>query len=200
MRIAPGNVVAVLFASLVAAALVVVAMVLLGEYTKTRGRLLLTALSLSWFCLLALPPSVLAQRARNSLVGSAGLAAAGLGWFLVITGTWATPNSDAYWKAAGIVSIGAASLSHLCWLLLVPPRVSASRVAWWIATGAASLVPLLAGIGIIAEIKTPLFWWAVVILIIAQLGGGAGGVVLNRWASRRSRLFARGPGPPADRV
>ena len=184
----------VLFASLVAAALVVVAMVLLGEYTKTRGRLLLTALSLSWFCLISLPPSVLAQRAKYSLVGCAGLAAAGLGYLLVIIGTWATPNSDAYWKAAGIVSIEAVSLSHLCWLLLLPPRALASRVAWWITTGAANLVPLLAGIGIIAEIKTSHFWWAVVIIIIAQLGGGISGVALNRWASRRSRLLARGSG------
>ncbi len=200
MRIAPGNVVAVLFASLAAAVLVVVAMVLLGEYTKTRGRLLLTALSLSGFCLLALPPSVLAQRGRYPLAGCAGLAAAGLGCLLVITGAWATPNSDAYWKAAGIVTIVAVSLSHLCWLLLLPPRVLVSRVAWWIATGAASLVPLLAGIGIIAEIKTSHFWWALVIIIIAQLGGGISSVALNRWASRRSRLLARGSGLPEDRV
>ncbi len=189
---------AVLFASLAAAVLVVVAMLLLGEYTKPRGRLLLTALSLSAYCLLALPPSVLAQRARYPLASFSGLAAAGLGWLLLIAGAWATPNSDAYWKAAGIVSIEAISLSHLCWLLLTPPRVLASRVAWWITAGSASLVPLLAGIGIVAEIKTPHFWWAVVIIIIAQLGGGMVGVALNRWASRRSRLLTRGSNLPAD--
>ncbi len=191
---------AALFASLAAAVLVVVARVLLGEYTQTRGRLLLTALSLSGFCLLALPPSVVAQGARYRLAGCAGLAAAGLGCLLVIAGTWATPDSDAYWKAAGIVSIEAVSLSHLCWLLLLPPRVLASRVAWWIASGAASLVPLLAGIGIIAEIKAPQFWWAVVILIIAQLGGGISSVALNRWASRRSRLLTQGPRLPDELV
>lgn len=177
--------------SLAAAVLVVVAMVLLGEYTKTRGRLLLTALSLSGFSLLALPPSMLAHRGRYPLAGCAGLAAAGLGYLLVITGAWATPNSDAYWKAVGIVSIEAASLSHLCWLLLFSPRVLAARVAWWTAIGAANLLPVLAGIGIIAEIKTPSFWWAVVMIIIAQMGGGISGLVLDRWALCPSRLLVR---------
>ena len=45
--------------ALVAALLMIVAMVLLGEYTKTRGRLLLTFLVLAPFCLSAIPPSAL---------------------------------------------------------------------------------------------------------------------------------------------
>ncbi len=181
MRIAPGNVVAALFASLAVAGLVVVAMVLLGEYTQTRGRLLLTALTLSGFCILALPPSVLAQRARYPLVAWAALATAGLGCLLVVVGNWARPDSDAYWKAAGLVSIEAVSLSYLCWLLLLPPKALGARVAWWTATGSASLVPLLAGVGIIAEIETPHFWWALVILILGQLGGGISAFALSRW-------------------
>ena len=171
---------AALLLSLAAAALVVVAMALLGEYTKTRGRLLLTALTLAGFFFLALAPSGLAQRDRHVYLGAGALAIVGLGLTLVILGTWATPNSDGFWKAAGIVSIGAVSLAFLSMLLLLEPLRQTSRVARWAAVGAAGLVPVLAGIGVIWEIKVAPFWWLVVILVIAQIAGGLAVPVLNR--------------------
>ena len=94
----PKRVLLVLLASLVAAGLVVVFMGVLGEYTKTRGRLLLTALSLSGFSLLALAPSVLAQRTSYRNWGYAGVGIAGVAYLLVVGGVWGTPDSDAYWK------------------------------------------------------------------------------------------------------
>ena len=77
--------------ALVAALLVIVAMVLLGEYTKTRGRLLLNFLVLASFCLSAIPPSALLWRGRLLPVAWAGLAASGTGFILVATGIWFTP-------------------------------------------------------------------------------------------------------------
>ena len=187
IRITPKRVVAVLLASLVAALLVVAAMSLLGEYTKTRGRLLLTALSLAGFCLLAVAPSALAQRPKHPFFGAAGLAASCLGYLLVAVGTWATPNSDAYWKATAILSIVAVSLSHLCWLLLLAPSPDSSglaRVTWWAATRAAGLVPVLAGFAITVEIKAAPFWWVVAIIIIVQIAGGFAARILTRRGPR----------------
>ncbi len=174
-----------MLASLAAAALVVVVMALLGEYTKTRGRLLLTALSLAGFCLLALAPSALAKRDRYTAIGVGGLAAACLGFLLVAAGTWATPGADAYWKATAIVSIGAVSGAQLCWLLLLEPRRAPARAAWWTAVGAAGLVPVLTGVAIIVEIKAPPFWWVVFFAIIAQIAGGFAAPALNRWGFPR---------------
>ena len=199
--ITPKAVVAGLLASLAAAALVVVAMALLGEYTKTRGRLLLTALSLAGFCLLALAPSALAQRDRYAALGVGGLAAACLGFFLVAAGTWATPAADAYWKATGIVSIGAVSGAHLCWLLLLGPRRLPARTAWWTAVVAASLVPVLTGVAIIVEIKAAPFWWVVSLVVIAQVGGGIAAPALNHLGFPRLRLphwRARNLGPSGE--
>ena len=88
-----------------AAVLVIVAMVLLGEYTKTGGRLFLTALILAGFCLSALAPSVLYRRQRFRPLATVGILAAAVGFILVATGIWATPDSDAYWKTAAIASI-----------------------------------------------------------------------------------------------
>lgn len=180
IRIPPKEVAGVLLASLAAAALIVVAMAVLGEYTKTRGRLLLTAISLSGFCLLALAPSALSARPRRSLLGGAGLAAAGLGYLLLVIGTWTTPDSDAYWKSAGVVWVGAVFLSYACLLLLLEPEIWPARIAPWVAAGASGLVPALAAIAIIAEIKAAPFWWAVVIIIIVQVAWGVALLAFSR--------------------
>ena len=194
IRIAPKKVLAVLLSSLAAAALVVVAMVLLGEYTKTRGRLLLTALSLAGFCVVALAPSALAQRDKYVLISAGGLVAAGLGFLLVTTGTWATPDSDAYWKAAGIVSVGAVSGSYLCWLLLFEAGRPPARAAWRIALVAAGLVLVLTCLGIGLEVKTAAFWWMVTGLTTAQLAGGLAVPALDRWALPLARAPRRSAG------
>ena len=181
---APKRVLLVLLASLVAAGLVVVVMAVLGEYTKTRGRLLFTALSLSGCSLLALAPSVLAQRTNYRYWGYAGVGIACVAYILIAGGIWSTPDSDAYWKAAGIASIGAGSLSQLCWLLLMTPNVFMARAAWLTAGGAAGSVPMLTGIAIIAEIKSAPFWWAVVVVVMVQVFGGLAAPILNRWPAR----------------
>ena len=95
--------------ALVAALLVIVVMVLLGEYTKFRGRLLLTFLVLAPFCLSAIPPSALLRRRRRLPVAWPGLVASDAGFDRVAVGIWATPDPDAYWQTAVIVSIAAAS-------------------------------------------------------------------------------------------
>ncbi len=167
-------------ASLIAAVLVVLAMVVLGEYTKTRGRLFLTALSCAGFCLLALTPAALSQRPGPSVLGNAGLGVVALGLLLVLVGIWGTPNSDAYWKATGILSIAAGSLAYLCWLLLVEPLFLLARTVRRLAAGTAGLALALATLGIVAEIKSPAFWWAFTLTVILQMVGGIAFRVLNR--------------------
>ena len=173
---------AVLLASVAAAVLIVLAMAILGEYTKTRGRLLLTALSLAGFCLLALPPLVLARRGRYPRVAAAGTLAPCFAFLVVLVGMWSTPDLDAFWKTAAILSIVAVTVSHICWLLLSKPRRSLARVARCTALGAAGLVLVLTGLAIIVEIRTAAFWWAVILLIIGQIGGGLAAVALGRLA------------------
>ena len=204
IRLAPRPVVAVLLASLAAALLVVVAMALLGEYTKTRGRFLLTALSLAGFCAVALAPSALYQRGRHLPVAATGLMVSLLGFLLVAAGTWATPDPYAYWKATAILSILAVSISHASWLLVLEPRRPLARAVSWSTLGAASLVAALASLAIILEVKAAPYWWVVSILVIVQIAGGVAAPALCRWISpvpgvprpapRPMRFKRRGPG------
>ncbi len=167
--IKPRTFLAGLAASLAAAVLIVLAMAVLGEYTKTRGRLLLTALSLTGFCVLAFPSAVLAGRGRYAGLAVLGVLAAGSGFALVVAGLWATPDPDAFWKAAAIASIAAASVAYSCWALLFRAQGSAPQVAQYAALVLAGLVFFLTTLAIIVEIRESAFWWAVALLVAAQV-------------------------------
>ena len=157
--------------ALVAALLVIVAMVLLGEYTKTRGRLLLTFLVLAPFCLSAIPPSALLRRRRRLPVAWTGLVASDAGFVLVAVGIWATPDPDAYWQTAVIVSIAAASTFQASWLLLLTPVRAFARRLLRAVMGVSLLAALLSVVGIIGEIKPAAYWWVVFLLVIAGIVG-----------------------------
>ncbi len=175
---------AVLLAAMAAALIVVLAMFLLGEYTKLRGRLLLTASTLAWFSLVALGPSLLRQRDQYPAVAVTGFFSSLLGFLLVTGGTWATPGADAYWKAAAIVSVGAVSLSYVCWMLLLRSSAFAVRAASRAAVAAAFLSALLAGLAIILEVRTSAFWWAFTVIIVVQLTAGLVALAMSRLGSR----------------
>lgn len=167
-----------------AAVLVIAAMVLLGEYTKTRGRLFLTALVLAGFCLSALAPSVLHRRRRFQTLATAGMLAAAAGFILVATGIWATPDSDAYWKTAAIASILAWSTFQVSLLLLLVPGRPLVRVVQLVAVAAAALAALLPVLGIILEFKAAPYWWAVFLMVFTALAGSFAALALNRRTGR----------------
>ena len=166
---------------LVAALLVIVTTVLLGEYTKTWGRLLLTFLVLASFCLSAIPSSALLQRGRLKPVGWAGLAASGAGFILVATGIWATPDADAYWKTAAIASIAAAATFQTSWLLLLTPVGAIARLLAWSVMGASLLAALLSVAGIIGGADLEGYWWVVFLLVIAGVVGSLALLVRRQW-------------------
>ena len=151
--------------ALAAAFLVIVAIAFLGEYTKVRGQLLLTFLVLSPFCLSAIPPSALLRIGRFQLVGWVGLLTGGIGFMLVATGIWVTPDADAFWKTAAIASIASAALFMASWMLLMttakPLVIRLVRTVMATTALAASL----AVVGIIGEIKLAAYWWPVILLL-----------------------------------
>ena len=170
---------------LAAAVLVVVAMVVLGEYTKTRGRLLLTALTLAGFSLTALGPSAL-LRVSFRPVAAAGMSTSLLAFVLVTVGLWATPDPDAYWKATAVASLLAVSLAHLSWMLLLERRGPLATGMSLTSVAAASLVAILAGTGIILEVRAAPFWWVFSLFVIAQVATGVAALLAPLVSRRQS--------------
>ncbi len=174
-----------ILAGLAATVLVVVAMVLLGEYTKTRGRWLGTALALSGYCLTALGPVALHGRGRYRSVATSGMLFSLLAFALFAVGLWGTPNSDGYWKATSVSTLLALALAHVCWMLFLErPIALVSGMARASAVGA-SLLALMAGVGIIFEVKVVLFWWAVALIGIGQAVTGVAVPITHWWSSAR---------------
>ena len=177
---------------LAAAAVVVLAMILLGEYTKTRGRWLGTALALSGYCMAALGPVALHGRGRHRPLAASGMLFSLLAFALLAVGLWGTPNSDGYWKATSVSTLLALALAHVCWMLFLErPIALVSGIARTSAL-AASLLALLAGVGIIFEVKVVPFWWVVALLGIVQVITGVAAPITLWWSSLRGGSY---PGP-----
>ena len=175
---------------LAATALVVLAMILLGEYTKTRGRWLGTALALSGYCMAALGPVALHGRGRYRPVATSGILFSLLGFALFTVGLWGTPDSDGYWKATAVSTLLALASAHVCWMLFLERPIALVAGMARTSALAASMLALLAGAGIIFELKVVPFWWVVALLGIGQVVTGVAAPIIHWWSSPRGGSYS----------
>ncbi len=185
----PGVFFAGTLGALSAVVLIIVTMALLGEYTNTRGRLILTALTMAAFCLSAVAPAALHRQGLYRPAALAGLIIPVSGLLMVTAGIWATPDSDAFWKATAIASILSATTFHGSLLLLWQPGPGYVNYFRWPGVIAALSAALMAILGIVFEIKLGAFWWTMVVLIL-----GTAWVGLAAGAHRLGRAMAPGRG------
>ncbi len=149
----------------VVAVLIVIVMVVLGEYTKTRGRFLLTALVFEGYFFCSLGPAWVAERRADSMVSQVALAAAVAGLLLLLTGIWGTPNSDAFWKSTAIVTILALVLAYAAVVDVQPGRLARSY-----QVKAVALATVIAWFGIAADINWPPYWWVFTRAVLVWVG------------------------------
>ncbi len=157
-------------------------MVVLTEYTKTRGRLLLTALVLAAYFFSSLGPVWLARRPATRtamMVSRVGLGAGAAALLLLLTGIWGTPNSDAFWKSTAIVTLLSLVLAYIAVVEL--------RHGGRFAVKAVALAAFLACLGIAAGIKWPPYWWVFTLAVIVWAGALAApaALYLGRLIQRR---------------
>ena len=149
----------------VVAVLIVIVMIVLGEYTKTRGRFLLTALIFEGYFFCSLGPVWVAERRADSPLSRVALAAAVAALLLLLTGIWGTPNSDAFWKSTAIVTVLALVLSYVAVVDVQPERLARSY-----QVKAVALATVIACFGIAADIKWPPYWWVFTLAALAWVG------------------------------
>lgn len=154
-----------LLASILASILIVIVMVALGEYTKTRGRMLLTSLVLSAYFLSNMGPVFLAQRRPVSGSAWVSLGTGGAALLLLLTGVWGTPNSDAFWKSTAIVTALGLVLAYVAIVDLEQRRLT-NRFA----VKAVAVATVLGCFGIAVGIKWPPYWWVFTLTVIVWTG------------------------------
>ncbi|MQG10342.1 MAG: hypothetical protein FI716_02470 [SAR202 cluster bacterium] len=149
----------------VVAVLIVIVMVVLGEYTKTRGRFLITALVFEGYFFASLGPAWVAERRADSPVSRVALAAAVAALLLLLTGIWGTPNSDAFWKSTAIVMVLALVLAYAAVVDVQPGRLARSY-----QVKAVALATVIACFGIAADINWPPYWWVFTLTALVWVG------------------------------
>ena len=174
------------FLSVLAAIAVVAFAVGTLEYTKTRGKLLLTALLVAGFFLTlagatAMPRSSVGPWFRPAAIG---VAAAAL--LLMLTGLWGAPDSDAFWKATAIATLVAMGLVASGQALSRAGESGAVRRLLLSSAALSVLLTTMAALGIALEVMAGAYWWAFVLLAVAWLSLGVSLVILRLWRRRIS--------------
>jgi hypothetical protein len=167
-----------------------VAIAVVGEYTKTGGRLLLSALFFAGYCMTSLGPALLAKRnvprIFPSIVPKTGLMFAALAIVLLLAGVWATPNSDGFWKSTAIATLLAIAFVYASWTHWLDSPVHLARRAADVSATAAMVGVTMAGVGIAFELKTPPYWWAFTLIALLCVLSGLFVLLAVFWGRRNS--------------
>ena len=158
-----------LFVSVMAAVAVVAFAIGTLEYTKTRGKLLLTALLVGgYFVTMLAATGIPAVGIRQYLRVATQCLATGA-MFLLLLGLWGTPDSDVYWKSSAIVTL--VTIGMVCSGLATRAGLGDTVVRGFALTSAtaAGLLTLMTAFGIALEIRLPLYWWVFGLLLVCWL-------------------------------
>ena len=162
-----------LFASVMAAVAIVAFAIGTLEYTKTRGKLLLTAFLVGGYFLTMLAATGIPAAGIRQYLRVAAQALATGALFLLLLGLWGAPDSDAYWKAAAIATLAAIGL--VCSGLSTRAGLGDAVVRGLALTSAtvAGLLTLMTALGIALEIRVPLYWWVFGLLAVLWVAASA---------------------------
>ena len=175
-----------LFLSLMAVLAVVVFMIATLEYTKTRGKLLLTAFLVGGYFVTMLAATGIPWRELGLRLRALAMAAASAALLLLLLGLWGTPDSDGFWKSAAIATLLALGLT-LTGVTLA--RASGGRAAVVFAGTAAALSTLLTAMSAVAvalEIGVAVYWWVFVLLALCWLVTSGALLALRFWRGRNA--------------
>ena len=174
------------FLSVLAAIAVVAFAIGTLEYTKTRGKLLLTALLVAGFFVTlvgatAMPRSGLGPWFRPAAIGVAVSAL-----LLMVVGLWGTPDSNAFWKATASVTVLAMGLVAAGQALSRTDKSRTSGVAGILVALLSVSLTVMAVLGIALEIRAVAYWFTFGLAIVGWVLAAALGIVAD-WRLRKSQ-------------
>ena len=157
------------------------------EYTKTRGKLLLTALLVAGFFVTLVGATAMPRSGPGPWFRPAAIGAASAALLLMVVGLWGTPDSNSFWKATAAVTVVAMGLVAGGQAL---SRAGQRKIVQALAATSAALSALLTAMAVLAVllgIAAVAFWWVFGIAAVGWVLAGAGGLVAGlRWRRGRS--------------
>ena len=156
------------------------------EYTKTRGKLLLTAWLVAGFFVTLVGATAMPRSGPGPWFRPAAIGAAASALLLMVIGLWGTPDSNPFWKATAAVTVVAMGLVAGGQALSRAVNSRAVRVLATSSAVLAALLTVMAVVGIALEIVAIAFWWVFAMAAVGWVLAGAGGLVAG-WCWRRGR-------------
>ena len=177
---------AALLLTLLAALAVVAFMVGTLEYTKTRGKLLLTALMVAGYLITTLVATGTPKHGAIRWLYASNLAWATLALFLLLLGLWATPGSDEFWKSAAGITFLAFGLSFAGLALGIGSGVKAARPLALASATLAVLMTAMSILGIALEVSATPYWWVFGMLAVFWLVATIALTAMRTWRGRNA--------------
>jgi hypothetical protein len=125
-------------------AVLAIAVLLIGRFGSTEGRILASTALLGGFGLIALPGVVLLDKERARWLALAGIASAALASVLALVAIWSPSSSDTLGRTVGSAAVVAVALSQVC--ALTARRASGDPVSVRRLFGASCTTAALAAI------------------------------------------------------
>ncbi|MGZ4408148.1 MAG: hypothetical protein ACXVY6_05050 [Gaiellaceae bacterium] len=104
----------VIAALLSVSALLAIAILLVGSFGSTEGRILGSTALLAGYGLVVLPAIVLLDKERARRLALAGIALAALAALLALVSVWSDSNSDTLGRAVGSTTVVAVAIGQVC--------------------------------------------------------------------------------------
>ena len=170
--------------SLLGALAVVAFMLGTLEYTKLRGRLLLTALVLAGYLLTMLIATATPREGVMRWLYVLILGSATLALFLLLLGLWAAADSNEFWKSAASIAFLTLGLSITGLALGLGASFRSARMLSRVSAGLGLALTVITVLGIALGIGAPLYWWAFAILSLFWLVVSTVFVSVRLWRRR----------------
>ena len=154
------------------------------EYTKTRGKLLLTALLVAGFFLTLAGATAMPRSGPGPWFRPAAIGLAATALLLMVIGLWGTPDSNAFWKATAIVTLVAMGLVAAGQALSRSGRGRAVRVLAVSSASLSTLLTAMAALGIALEIAAVAYWWVFGLAVAGWLAVGVAIALVGYWRQR----------------
>ena len=175
---------AALLLSLLAALAVTAFMVGTLEYTKTRGRLLLTALMTAGYFLTMIVAAGTPKEGVAGRLYAATFGFATLALLLLLAELWVTPGSDGFWRAAAGVAFLALGMSFAGLALGLGAGGRGARALAWASVLMAAGLTAMTVLGIAAGIGMAAYWWGFGILAVCWLATSMALAATRLWRRR----------------